>query len=89
MTITDMFDLNVIDPCLTTVLSDAVIPELLAFGGYTNVTGRYDITDSASEHITQLHPTVIEFCGPIEFAFFCNETETDVISGANNDVITF
>jgi len=90
MKIEDYFNLNIIDPCLTTVISDSVIKELVAFYGHSSVsTNKLAFTDSASVRVTFLHPTVIEFCGPIVPTFFCNLTESSELMAENFNHITF
>ncbi len=81
MSIPDYIEIEVIDPCLTTVISDDVVKELVTFQGYKTVSPtKLAFTDTKSDWITTRHPSIKYFCGPISTDFFCNETYTKVLT---------
>lgn len=53
MSIPDFIEIEVIDPCLTTVISDDVVKELVTFQGYKTVSPtKLAFTDTTSDWIT-------------------------------------
>ena len=81
ISIPDYIEIEVIDPCLTTVISDNVVKELVTFQGYKTVSPtKLAFTDTKSDWITTRNPSIKYFCGPISVDFFCNGTYTNVLT---------
>jgi hypothetical protein len=81
MSIQDSIEIEVIDPCVTTIISNEVVKDLVTFQGYSTVSPtKLAFTDTKSNWITSRHPSIKYFCGPISADFFCNETYTTVLT---------
>ena len=81
ISISDYIEIEVIDPCATTVISDELVEELVTFQGYKTVSPtKLAFTDTKSDWITTRHPSIKYFCGPISVDFFCNGSYTSVLT---------
>lgn len=90
MNLSKSFVLEIIDPCLKTVIDLKVIKPFFGFQGYEYISPRtYYFTDTASTRVLGLNPGVIDFCGTKSFSFKLNDTESEIIWGENYGNITF